>query len=131
MMLMARVCEGNGDGDVYDDSGGYGDDYYSGELKEACLNCVVGAIVIKDADDILNNFFTSLVLAFSKHLLLLAISCIYSGELFGWSVLSQLRIFDACSILFLKGVSMTDNLFIKKHLKHGKEVPLVMLLIFS
>ena len=86
MMLMARVCEGNGDGDVYDDSGGYGDDYYSGELKEACLNCVVGAIVIKDADDILNNFLTSLVLAFSKHLLLLAISCIYSDELFVWSV---------------------------------------------
>ena len=86
MMLMARVCEGNGDGDVYDDSGGYGDDYYSGELKEACLNCVVGAIVIKDADDILNNSLTSLVLAFSKHLLLLAISCIYSDELFGWSV---------------------------------------------
>ena len=57
MMLMARVCEGNGDGDVYDDSGGYGDDYYSGELKEACLNCVVGAIVVKDADDILNNSF--------------------------------------------------------------------------
>lgn len=39
---------------VYGESG---DDYYSGELKEACLNCVVGAIVVKDADDILNNSF--------------------------------------------------------------------------
>ena len=49
LMVMARVqyqiCESDGD------------DYYSGKLEEACLNCVVDAVVIKDANHILNIIF--------------------------------------------------------------------------
>ena len=75
-------CKDDNDGDyqrayqVYesdDDDGESGDYYYSGKLEEACLNCVVDPIVIKDANHILkeekNNVFihSYLILTNSYH----------------------------------------------------------------
>ena len=87
-----QVCESDGDDD---EDAVDGDDDYSGKLEEACLNCVVDAIVIKDPDHILNKkktfriFKTSFVFRCAS-----SIFCFYYGVSF---------------------LQMTENLLIKEY----------------